>query len=75
MPVSTFRGRTVPFRCANRSLRLPLGGAIRSGGVEAEPGGATDGTGFDGAAGCGFCAMADPAAAMQPISTKILGIA
>src|SRR5579875_142365 len=71
---STLGGASVPLWRDNWLLMLPpelAPGASRSGGGEAEFGGAICGVGSVGAAGCGFCAKAGEAARISPVSKSM----
>ncbi len=72
MPGSTLGGLMAPCWWVGRPLGLPRGGTICSGGGDAELGGAIGTLGLSGEVGCGFCAIAEPAAAISPISRKVL---
>jgi hypothetical protein len=77
IPGSTFGGVIVPFCWDSRLLKVPSGGAIFSGGGEAELGGASGTVGFVGEVGCGFCAIAGTAARIRAVIEKarnILGV-
>jgi hypothetical protein len=53
---------------------VPSGGAIFSGGGEAELGGASGTVGFVGDVGCGFCAKAGAAARMSAVIERARNI-
>ena len=74
IPGSTFGGVIVPFCRDSRSLKVPSGGAIFSGGGEAELGGANGTVGFVGDVGCGFCAMAGAAARISAMIERARNI-
>jgi hypothetical protein len=71
IPGSTFGGVIVPFFWDSRSLMLPSGGAIFSGGVVVAFGGATCTVGLAGDAGSGFCASAGAAARINAVSESV----